>query len=61
MTPLSPDALMEHADRLYSYAYSRLRDHHSAEDLVQETLLAGAPYILRLNAEIPADIRLDKC
>ena len=41
--------------------YSRLRDHHSAEDLVQETLLAVAPYILRLNAEIPADIRLDKC
>ena len=41
MTPLSPDALMEHADRLYSYAYSRLRDHHSAEDMVQETLLAA--------------------
>ena len=40
-------------------AYSRLRDHHSAEDLVQETLIAAAPYILRLNAKILSAIRLD--
>jgi len=30
-----------HGDALYSYALARVRDPHAAEDLVQETLLAG--------------------
>jgi RNA polymerase sigma-70 factor (ECF subfamily) len=33
--------LEDHGDALYSYALSRVRDSHVAEDLVQETLLAG--------------------
>jgi RNA polymerase sigma-70 factor (TIGR02943 family) len=33
--------LGEHGDVLYAYALSRVRDPHAAEDLVQETLLAG--------------------
>jgi RNA polymerase sigma-70 factor, ECF subfamily len=33
--------LEEHGDALYSYALARVRDTHAAEDLVQETLLAG--------------------
>jgi RNA polymerase sigma-70 factor (ECF subfamily) len=33
--------LDEHGDALFRYAYSRLRDEHAAEDLVQETLLAA--------------------
>src|SRR5947199_3169613 len=33
--------LMEHGDALYAYARSRVRDPNVAEDLVQETLLAG--------------------
>src|SRR5437588_3415875 len=33
--------LEEHGDALYAWALARLRDPHVAEDLVQETLLAG--------------------
>jgi RNA polymerase sigma-70 factor (ECF subfamily) len=33
--------LEEHGDALYRYALSRVRLTHAAEDLVQETLLAG--------------------
>jgi RNA polymerase sigma-70 factor (ECF subfamily) len=33
--------LEDHGDALYSYALARIRDLHVAEDLVQETLLAG--------------------
>jgi RNA polymerase sigma-70 factor (ECF subfamily) len=33
--------LEDHGDALYSYALARVRDPHVAEDLVQETLLAG--------------------
>ena len=39
---LNPSAWMErHADYLYRYALSRLRDAESAEEVVQETFLAG--------------------
>ena len=33
--------LDEHGNALYSYAMLQLRDHHQAEEIVQETLLAG--------------------
>jgi RNA polymerase sigma-70 factor (ECF subfamily) len=33
--------LMQQADTLYRYALSRVRDHHAAEDLVQDCLLAA--------------------
>ncbi|MFM2294939.1 MAG: hypothetical protein RLZZ350_1352 [Verrucomicrobiota bacterium] len=39
--PLALDELMSHADVLYRYAITRVRDHHAAEDLVQDTLLAA--------------------
>jgi RNA polymerase sigma-70 factor (ECF subfamily) len=33
--------IADHADSLYKYAFSRVRDESAAEDLVQETLLAA--------------------
>jgi len=33
--------LNEHGDYLYRYAMSRLHDHETASDMLQETLLAG--------------------
>lgn len=33
--------LMQHADSLYRFALSRVKDHHAAEDLVQECLATG--------------------
>ena len=41
--PLKPtvDELVENADALYRYALSRVRRHHAAEDLVQETLITA--------------------
>ncbi len=33
--------LMQHADSLYRFALSRVKDHHVAEDLVQDCLSAG--------------------
>jgi len=35
------DSLMEHAPALYGFAYARLRDHHLAEDLVQDSLVVA--------------------
>jgi RNA polymerase sigma-70 factor (ECF subfamily) len=32
---------MQHAPALYGYAYARLRNHHLAEDLVQDCLIAA--------------------
>lgn len=32
---------MQHADSLYRYALSRVKDHHAAEDLVQDCLSAA--------------------
>ena len=32
---------MEHAPALYGFAYARLRDHHLAEDLVQDSLVVA--------------------
>ncbi|MFM2083115.1 MAG: hypothetical protein RL380_1806 [Verrucomicrobiota bacterium] len=40
-SPLAVDDLMSHAEVLYRYAITRVRDHHAAEDLVQDTLLAA--------------------
>jgi len=35
------DELVAHADALYRYALPRVRSHHAAEDLVQETLITA--------------------
>jgi RNA polymerase sigma-70 factor, ECF subfamily len=35
------DSLMEHAPALYGFAYARLKDHHLAQDLVQDALVAA--------------------
>lgn len=35
------DRLMAEADTLYRYAVSRVRNHHTAQDLVQETLVTA--------------------
>ncbi len=35
------DLLMEHTPALYGFACARLRDHHMAEDLVQDSLIVG--------------------
>ena len=45
MEKLDPETwVSEYGDFLYRYAYSRLRDANSAEEVVQETLLAGVRY-----------------
>ncbi len=41
MNEITPERLMEEADRLYAYAMQRTRDHHRAEDLVQDCLLVA--------------------
>lgn len=38
MKPIPIENLMQHADSLYRYALSRVKDHHAAEDLVQDCL-----------------------
>ena len=44
-TKLDPDAWVdEYGDYLYRYAWSRLRDANSAEEVVQETFVAGVRY-----------------
>lgn len=35
------DDLMQHADALYRFALGKVRDHHAAEDLVQDCLTAA--------------------
>ncbi len=41
-----PDSWVdEHASDLYRYAWSRLRDSHAAEEVVQETFLAGVRHL----------------
>ncbi len=35
------DDLMQHADTLYRFALGKVRDHHAAEDLVQDCLTAA--------------------
>lgn len=35
------DLFMEHAPTLYGYAFSRVRNHHLAEDLVQDTMISA--------------------
>ncbi len=41
--PIKPklDELVDQADALYRYALPRVRSHHAAEDLVQETLVTA--------------------
>ena len=42
---LNPETWVdEHGDYLHRYAWSRLRDSNAAEEVVQETLLAGVRY-----------------
>ena len=38
MSEVSIDRLMKHSDSIFRFALSRVRDHHLAEDLVQECL-----------------------
>jgi len=45
MDELNPETWVEdYGDYLYGYAYSRTRDANAAEEVVQETLLAGVKY-----------------
>ena len=45
MSELNPDVWVdEYGDYLFRYAYSRLRDSNAAEEVVQETFLAGVRY-----------------
>ncbi len=39
--PFDIDDLMGHADALYAFAMTRMRDHHHAQELVQDTLVAA--------------------
>lgn len=39
----------EHGDYLFRYAFSRLRDANAAEEVVQETFLAGIRFLDRYN------------
>jgi RNA polymerase sigma-70 factor (ECF subfamily) len=41
VTPIPIEELMQHADVLYRFALSRVKDHHAAEDLVQDCLSAA--------------------
>lgn len=41
MNDIPIEDLMQHADSLYRFALSRVKDHHEAEDLVQDCLSAG--------------------
>ncbi|MBK1829451.1 sigma-70 family RNA polymerase sigma factor [Verrucomicrobiaceae bacterium R5-34] len=50
MNNIPIEDLMQHADRLYQFALSRVKDHHVAEDLVQDCLSAGWQGIDRFNA-----------
>jgi len=45
MDELNPETWVEdYGDYLYGYAYSRTRDANAAEEVLQETLLAGVKY-----------------
>ena len=45
MQDLNPENwVKEYGDYLYGYAYSRMRDDNAAEEVLQETLLAGVKY-----------------
>ena len=45
MIEMNPDSWVEqYGDSLYRYAYSRLRETNAAEEVVQETFLAGVRY-----------------
>ena len=45
MNELNPETWVEkYGDYLYGYAYSRMRDANAAEEVLQETLLAGVRY-----------------
>jgi len=40
-SPITAETLMEESGKLYAYAMRQVRDHHRAEDLVQDCLLAA--------------------
>ena len=45
MSEMNPETWVEeYGDYLYRYAYSRMRDANAAEEVLQETLLAGVRY-----------------
>ena len=45
MEELNPETwVKDYGDYLYGYAYSRMRDANAAEEVLQETLLAGVKY-----------------
>ena len=49
---IDPDRWVdEYGDYLYRYAFSRLRDGNAAEEVVQETFLAGIRFQDRFNGE----------
>ncbi|MBK1883572.1 sigma-70 family RNA polymerase sigma factor [Luteolibacter pohnpeiensis] len=39
--PITPERLMAEADALYGFAMMRMRDHHHAEELVQDAILTA--------------------
>ncbi len=43
----------EYADYLYGYAYSRLNNVHKAEDVLQETFLAGVKSLDKYDGRVP--------
>jgi RNA polymerase sigma-70 factor (ECF subfamily) len=50
MNNIPIEDLMQHADALYRFALSRVKDHYVAEDLVQDCLSAGWLSIDRFDA-----------
>ena len=45
MAELNPESWVDdYGEYLYRYAYSRLREKNAAEEVVQETFLAGVRY-----------------
>lgn len=49
---IDPDMWVdEYGDYLYRYAYSRLRDVNAAEEVVQETFVAGVRYIHQFSGQ----------
>lgn len=53
MNTIPIEDLMQHADSLYRFALSRVKDHHVAEDLVQECLAAGWNHIKSFDGRSP--------
>jgi len=41
MNPFTPEQLMQESDRLFAYAFTRVGNRETAEDLVQDVLVAA--------------------